>query len=97
MHNQRVELPDGRRLWSDAYDREEKRLRFRIGDSQEWLTVGDSLDLGGVALELGPVHFSRREGVILLVKETGMRPVLFAGLGLMLLGFVPVLVRRKWS
>ncbi|UCG44173.1 MAG: hypothetical protein JSU73_06075 [candidate division WOR-3 bacterium] len=96
MHNQRLELPDGRKLWCDGYDREEKRLRLRVGDSRQWLEVGDSIDLDGIALELGPVHFSRREGVLLLVKETGMRPVLFAGLGLMLLGFVPVLVGRRW-
>jgi hypothetical protein len=97
IHNQVLEPVRGLRFWSFAYDAAENRVGFVLGREQRWLGIGDSASVDGVVLKLTSARFAANAGAIFIVNDVRFRFVIFAGFGLMLLGLVPSLFRRRES
>ena len=97
LHNQALEPARGTRVWSFAYDAEEQKVGLMLGGEQRWLGIGDSASVDGVVLKLTSASFAANAGAIFIVNDVRFRSVIFAGFGLMLLGLVPSLFRRRES
>jgi hypothetical protein len=95
MHNQVIEPSPGLRVWSFAFDADARRVGLMLGSEQQWLGVGDSATVQGRTLRLTSATFAASSGVIFIVNDVRFRFIIFAGFGLMLLGLVPSLFRRR--
>ncbi len=94
MHNQAVELSPGLRVWSFAYDGDERKVGLMLGGEQQWLSTGDSVTAQGQSLRLTETTFAPNVGAIFIVNDVRYRFIIFAGFGLMLLGLLPPLLRN---
>jgi hypothetical protein len=95
MHNQVIEPSPGWRVWSFAFDADARRVGLMLGGDEQWLGIGDSATVHGQTLRLTSATFAASSGVIFIVNDVRFRFIIFAGFGLMLLGLVPSLFRRR--
>lgn len=95
LHNQKLRLNNGTEIWSNAFDPEAKSIGLMVMNRQEWLGLGDTLRLGSSVIVLESVDFARHRGAILLVKDVSRRFIIYLGFGLMLIGLIPMLFRKR--
>jgi len=95
MHNQALELDYGLRVWSFGFDPAAKKVGLVVGSNQQWLGIGESTVVSGVALRLLESTYATRAGVIFMVNDVRYRFIIFGGFGLVLLGLLPPLFRRE--
>ncbi|MEO0086047.1 MAG: hypothetical protein ABIK37_05395 [candidate division WOR-3 bacterium] len=95
LHNQHTRLADGRDVWSCSYDIGMRKLGLAVGDTLVWLASGDTLRLGSATIALGPVRLARQPGAAFAVRFARLRPLVFAGFGLTLLGAAGMLFRKE--
>jgi hypothetical protein len=95
LHNQRLQLPDKKIIFSHAYDAADSRLGYFLGQNEYWLQAGQSRQIDNCSITLESVNFSRNPGVILMVKDITLRYLIYAGFGIMLLGLFIYLFDKK--
>lgn len=95
LHNQQVRLDDGSTIASFGFDTAEGTLGISAGGEQVWLRPGDSTVLAGRHVRLESVAWARRAGAIFVVQDGRLRPLLFAGFGLALLGIALHAFRKE--
>jgi len=95
LHNQVLEPVRGLRLWSFAFDAAAKRVGLAVASEPVWLGVGDSLEVAGTVLKLSSATFARNAGAIFFLNDIRFRFLIFLGFGLLLLGLLPPLFRKK--
>jgi hypothetical protein len=95
LHNQKLRLANGTEIWSNAFDPESKSIGLMVMNRQEWLGLGDTLRLGSSVIVLESVDFSKHHGAILLVKDISLRFIIYLGFGLMLIGLIPMLFKKR--
>ena len=95
MHNQVLEPVRGLRMWSFAYDAAERKVGLMLGSEPVWLGIGDSVAVAGSVLGLSSATFTRNPGAIFVLNDVRHRFIVFLGFGLVLLGLLPPLLRRR--
>jgi len=95
LHNQILEPEPGLRAWSFGYDAAAKKVGFVLDGEQRWLGIGEGAAAGTGMLRLTSATFAANAGVIFIVNDVRYRFIIFVGFGLMLLGLLPPLFRRK--
>jgi hypothetical protein len=95
LHNQRVSLRDGRSLWSFAVDPAERKVGLALGSRQVWLSPDAPVTEDSTRLELVDLSLSTTTGALFVVRDSRLRPLIFAGFGLALLGLLLAALRRR--
>jgi hypothetical protein len=95
LHNQKVELPNKLILWSFAYDTDEKQIGLLINNQEHWFQIGESKQINNSVITIQSIDFAQNQGVIFLVKNLRLRPVIFIGFALMLIGLVPLIFEKR--
>ncbi|MEO0085455.1 MAG: hypothetical protein ABIK37_02360 [candidate division WOR-3 bacterium] len=94
LHNQRVRVRPGLEVSSFGFDAEGRQVGLLVNRTRQWLAVGDSAVVEGARLRLTAAHFAPAAGAIFVVNDVRLRPVLFIGFGLVLLGLLGRTIRR---
>lgn len=95
LHNQHARLADGRDVWSWSHDPRMRKLGLAVGDTLVWLASGESLHVNGVNMALRSVRLSRQPGAAFVVRFARLRPLVFAGFGMMLAGALGLLLWKE--
>ncbi len=95
VHGQRVRLADGRQLASFAVDPEEGTLGLRAGGDTAWLRPGEERQLGPSRVAVAGFSVARARGAAFVVRDSRLRPLVFGGFGLTLLGMLLSVWRRR--
>ncbi len=94
LHNQRVRLRPGLEVTSFGFDVEHKQVGLVVNNTRQWLAVGDSAAVEGARLRLTAASFAPAVGAVFVANDVRLRPVLFIGFGLVLLGLLGEALRR---
>jgi len=95
LHNQKLRLTNGTEIWSNAFDPDSKSIGLMVMNRQEWLGLGDTLRLESSVIVLESVDFAQHHGAILLIKDISLRFIIYLGFGLMLIGLIPMLFKKR--
>ena len=95
VHNQHAQIADGRMVWSHGYDARTQALTLVVEDTLVELSASDSLHVRGVSIVLKSFRLTRRPGAVFALRLSRLRPLIFAGFGLMLLGTAGLLLTKE--